>query len=185
MRQCRMPSHPALRRDALDVLFGGGEAREDLRCDAPQEGDDLCRRRRRCGVGQLGRDRDPGLLICAGASLSRAAAVFGCASGSLDLDFVAVERRERRAVTRRAARRPERGALDRCRDGAIDGCGVRAGAQAYLGPRPGVGSRPVTGWLMGCCSRWVSVAAARSLRAVHANVAAAICREPAAVHRCW
>jgi hypothetical protein len=78
----------------------------------------------------------------------------GWPSGSLDLDFVAVERRERRSVTRRAVRRAERVALDRRRVGAIGWGGVRAGAQAYLGPRPGVGSRPVTGWLMGCCSRW-------------------------------
>jgi len=38
--------------------------------------------------------------------------------------------------------------------------------------------------VMGCCSRWGKCgAAARSLEAVHANVAAAACREPAAVHR--
>jgi hypothetical protein len=44
-----------------------------------------------------------------------------------------------------AARRAERVALDRAAGaGATDGVGVRAGAQAYLGPRPGVGSRPVT-----------------------------------------
>jgi hypothetical protein len=42
-------------------------------------------------------------------------------------------------VTRRAARRAERGALDRRGAGAI-GVGVRAGAHAYLGPRP-------SGWL--------------------------------------
>jgi hypothetical protein len=38
--------------------------------------------------------------------------------------------------------------------------------------------------VMGCCSRWGNRgAAARSLRAVHAGVAAAVCRELTAVHR--
>jgi hypothetical protein len=38
--------------------------------------------------------------------------------------------------------------------------------------------------VMGCGSRWGKCgAAARSLRAVHAGVAAAVCRELAAVHR--
>jgi hypothetical protein len=85
------------------------------------------------------------LLICAGApcQVRRCSCLIG-RRGWLDLDFLAIERRERRPVTRRAARRAERVALDRRRDGAIGGVGVRAGAQAYLGPRPGVGSRPAT-----------------------------------------
>jgi hypothetical protein len=61
---------------------------------------------------------------------------------------------------------------------------VRAGAQAYLGPRPGVGypvgDMMVYGVLFPLGEAF---AAAQSLQAVHANVAAAQCREPAAVHR--
>ena len=60
---------------------------------------------------------------------------------------------------------------------------MRAGAHAYLGPRlglaTGVGDMMVMGFpLGGSCG-----AAARSLEAVHAGVAAAGRRELAAVHR--
>ncbi len=64
--------------------------------------------------------------------------------GSLDPpDVIVILRRQRCSVTPWGGRRAEREALDRCAGGGAIGC-VRAGAQAYLGPRPGVGSRPAT-----------------------------------------
>jgi hypothetical protein len=85
------------------------------------------------------------------------------------------------SVTRRAARRAERGALDRRRAGA-SWC-VRAGADAYLGPRPGLAIGVGDMMVMGFPAGGRGFAAAQSLEAVHANVAAAQCRELATVHR--
>src|SRR5215218_1771831 len=65
---------------------------------------------------------------------SSVVSVFGACSPEY---LVVIERRWRCSVTRRAARRAEREALDRRRAGATGGC-VRAGAHAYLGPRPAV-----------------------------------------------
>jgi hypothetical protein len=100
----------------------------------------------RGGGGRWHRSRRRGLccLSVQAPHVKRAAVAFGWTSGSLDLDFLVIERRERRCVTRKAARRAEGAALDRRCDGAIDGCGVRGGARACLGPRPGIGSRPAT-----------------------------------------
>jgi hypothetical protein len=76
------------------------------------------------------------LLICAAGPLSSLRGWIGCRVwGSFPERLVAIERQRRCSVTRRAARRAERGALDRRRAGATGGC-VRAGAHAYLGPRP-------------------------------------------------
>jgi len=63
--------------------------------------------------------------------------------------LVVIKRQWWRSVTRRAARRAEREALDRRRAGAT--CwAVRAGAHAYLGPRPGgVGCRAGDMMVMG------------------------------------
>ncbi len=68
---------------------------------------------------------------------------------------------------------------------AFDGVGaVRADAQPYLGPRPcRAAGRRHDGLIWGDPAGR-SFAAARSLEAVHADVAAGRCREPAAVHRC-
>jgi hypothetical protein len=94
--------------------------------------------------------------------------------------LVVMQRQWRRSVTRMAAWRAEREALDRRRAGASCGC-VRAGAHAYLGPRPWVWLLAGDMMVMGCGSRWGECgAAARSLQAVHADVAAAGSREPAA-----
>src|SRR5258708_1890755 len=58
---------------------------------------------------------------------------------------------------------------------------VRAGAQPYLGPRPvPAPGRRHDGWWGDPAGG--SVAAARSIRAVHANVAAGAGVEPAAAH---
>ena len=56
-------------------------------------------------------------------------------SGLCPGPLAVIQRHWRRSVTRRAARRAEREALDGRRAGATAG-GVRAGAHAYLGPRP-------------------------------------------------
>ena len=80
-------------------------------------------------------------LICAvGPCQVSWVEVEGCPGGRAIPDqLVVIERRQRVLVTRRAVRRAERVALDRRGAGAI-GVGVRAGAHAYLGPRP-------SGWL--------------------------------------
>jgi len=64
---------------------------------------------------------------------------------------------------------------------------VRFGSSCARAPRLisvldswGVGDMMV----MGCCSRWGSVAAAQSLEAVHQVVSAATCRELAATYLC-
>ena len=43
-RGARMPSHLAVPPDVLDLLLGRGKAREELPRNAPEKGDDLCRR---------------------------------------------------------------------------------------------------------------------------------------------
>jgi hypothetical protein len=133
-------------------------------------------------VASVGVRRCPRLLICAVGPVSTPPAgelseVAGGPAAS-----VVIKCQRRRSVTRRAARRAERGALDRRRAGAIGGC-VRAGAHAYLGPRPfcWLGRRHDGDGVSFPLGK--RGAAARSLRAVHADVAAAVCRELAAVHR--
>jgi len=105
-------------------------------------------------------------LICAGASCQglRGVVVVGLVHVGLVPrgPIVVMQCRRRRSVTRGAAGRAERGALDWRRAGRYRRC-VRAGAHAYLGPRPG-------GWLpagdmmvMGCGSRWGKLRCGRSV----------------------
>ena len=112
-------------------ISGGGE-----RPPTRQSRDARRRRRSVADVDELGV-----ALICAvGPCQVSWVEVEGCPGGRAIPDqLVVIERRQRVLVTRRAVRRAERVALDRRGAGAI-GVGVRAGAHAYLGPRP-------SGWL--------------------------------------
>jgi hypothetical protein len=76
--------------------------------------------------------------------------------------LVVIERQWRCSVTPGAARRAEREALDRRRAGAM-WRGVRAGAHAYLGPRPLVDGGAGDMMVMGCRSRWGEVRCGRSV----------------------